>query len=60
MGLSGKTYLLEDHPRFAALFQGLFEAADKGDLGIGISTITVAELLVGPLKHGQDTLAKRY
>ncbi|MEO7391572.1 MAG: type II toxin-antitoxin system VapC family toxin [Ramlibacter sp.] len=53
-------YLLEDHPRFAALFQGLFEAADNGELRIGISTITVAELLVGPLKQGQDALAKRY
>ena len=53
-------YLLEDHPKYASLFEGLFEAADRGHLRVAISTISVAELLVGPLKHGQDALAKRY
>jgi predicted nucleic acid-binding protein len=53
-------YLLEDHPRFAAQFVALFEAAEQGRITIAISTITVAELLVGPLKLGQDALAKRY
>jgi len=53
-------YVLEDHGSFAPLFEGLFEAADRGQLQIAISTITVAELLVGPLKHGRDALAKRY
>lgn len=53
-------YILEDHPQFAPLFQGLFEAADRGEVQIALSTITVAELLVGPLKAGRDALAKRY
>lgn len=53
-------YILEDHPRFAALFQGLFEAADRGQLQVAVSTISVAELLVGPFKEGRDALAKRY
>ena len=53
-------YILEDHPRFAALFEGLFEAADRGEVQIALSTITVAELLVGPLREGRDALAKRY
>lgn len=53
-------YILEDHPQFAPLFQGLFEASDRGELQIALSTITVAELLVGPLKAGRDALAKRY
>lgn len=53
-------YVLEDHHSFAPLFEGLFEAADRGWLQIAISTITVAELLVGPLKQGRDALAKRY
>jgi predicted nucleic acid-binding protein len=53
-------YLLEDHPKYAPLFEGLFEAADRGHLRVAISAISVAELLVGPLKHGQDALAKRY
>lgn len=53
-------YILEDHPLFASLFQGLFEAADQGRLQVAVSTISVAELLVGPLKDGKDALAKRY
>ncbi|MFN0182494.1 MAG: type II toxin-antitoxin system VapC family toxin [Aquabacterium sp.] len=53
-------YLLEDHPRFLPLFIGLFEAEAAGDLQIAISTITVAEVLAGPLRAGQDALARRY
>ena len=53
-------YLLEDHPQFAPLFEGLFELADKGEIEIAVSTISVAEVLVGPLKNGKDALAKRY
>lgn len=53
-------YILEDHPRFAPLFQGLFEAVDRDQLQVAVSTISVAELLVGPLKEGKDALAKRY
>lgn len=53
-------YILEDHPHFAPLFEGLFEAADRGDVQIALSTISMAELLVGPFKEGRDALAKRY
>ena len=45
-------YLLEDHPDFAPQFQGLFEAQARGHLRIALSTITLAEVLVGPLRHG--------
>jgi predicted nucleic acid-binding protein len=53
-------YILEDHPRFAPLFEPLFASAEAGDLQIALSTITLAEVLVGPLKGDQDALAKRY
>jgi predicted nucleic acid-binding protein len=53
-------YLLEDNARFAPLFEGLFVAAEKGQLQLALSSITLAELLVGPIKHGRDALAKRY
>lgn len=53
-------YLLEDHPAFAPLFLGLFEDHTKGRLRIALSTITLAEVLVGPLRQGQDALARRY
>jgi predicted nucleic acid-binding protein len=60
VGTAPLIYLLDDHPRFAPVFEGLFELADNGDIDIAVSTISVAEVLVGPLKHGQDALAKRY
>ena len=53
-------YLLEDHPQFLPLFIGLFEAEAAGELQIAVSTITVAEVLTGPLRAGQDALAHRY
>ena len=53
-------YILEDHPAFAVLFTGLFEACEAGQLQIAISTITLAEVLVGPLRQGNEALAKRY
>ena len=53
-------YILESHPLFADQFAGLFEAAAAGKLNIALSTITLAEVLTGPLKAGQTALAKRY
>ena len=53
-------YLLEDHPQFAPLFLGLFEAAERGQIQLALTTITLAEVLTGPLKHKQTALAKRY
>ena len=53
-------YILESHPQFADQFAGLFEAAAAGKLTIALSTITLAEVLIGPLKAGQTALAKRY
>ncbi len=53
-------YILESHPQFADQFAGLFEAAAAGKLSIALSTITLAEVLTGPLKVGQTALAKRY
>ena len=53
-------YLLQDHPQFLPLFIGLFEAEAAGELQIAVSTITVAEVLTGPFRAGQDALARRY
>jgi predicted nucleic acid-binding protein len=53
-------YLLDGHPQFSSLFEGLFVAFEDGQLRIAISTITIAEVLAGPFKNGQDVLAKRY
>ena len=53
-------YLLDGHAKFSSLFEGLFMAYEAGQLRIAISTITIAEVLAGPFKNGQDVLAKRY
>jgi predicted nucleic acid-binding protein len=53
-------YLLDDHPVFAPGFLGLFELHESGRVQIAVSCVSVAEVLTGPLKQGQDALAKRY
>jgi predicted nucleic acid-binding protein len=53
-------YFLEDHPRLAARFAPVFDAAARGELSIFVSTITVAEVMAGPFKAGNDILAGQY
>jgi len=53
-------YFLEDHPRLAARFAPIFDSAANGDISIFVSTITVAEVLAGPLKAGNEILAAQY
>jgi predicted nucleic acid-binding protein len=53
-------YVFESHPEFADKFTGVFEAAADGKLSIALSTITLAEVLTGPLRAGQAALARRY
>jgi predicted nucleic acid-binding protein len=53
-------YVLEDHPKFASRFGPLFEAHAAGRLRFAITTITIAEVLTGPMKIGDEALARRY
>ena len=53
-------YFLQDHPIFAPLFAPIFEMADRGDLGIVISAVTLAEMLTGPLQAKDEVLTARY
>ncbi len=53
-------YCLEDHREFGPRFQPLFEAHRKGDLRFAVSTITLAEVLTGPLQSNDEVLARRY
>lgn len=53
-------YVLEGHARLASRFRPLFERQAAGDIGFAVSTITVAEVLTGPLGAGEEALAKRY
>jgi predicted nucleic acid-binding protein len=53
-------YVLEDHELYGARFRPLFEAHAIGQLRFAVSTITVAEVLTGPLQSGDEALTRRY
>jgi predicted nucleic acid-binding protein len=53
-------YVLEGHPRLERRFKPLFDAHAEGRLRFAVTTITVAEVLAGPLRAGDDALARRY
>ena len=53
-------YFLEEHSKFGPRFQPLFEAQGTGRIRFAVTTITVAEVLTGPIQAGNDALARRY
>ena len=53
-------YFLEDHPKFAPHFTPLFEIHATGRVRFAVTTITIAEVLTGPLQAADDALARRY
>ncbi len=53
-------YVLEGHPKFAKHFAPIFEAHALGRVRFAVTTITLAEVLTGPLQSGDEDLARRY
>ena len=53
-------YLIEEHPLYLPLVRPFFEAVDRGDFHVVTSTLTLTEVLVHPLRHGNQGLADRY
>lgn len=53
-------YILEGHKKLAARFAPLFERHAKGEVTLAVTTVTLAEVLTGPLRAGEEALAKRY
>jgi len=53
-------YIFEGHPKFASRFRPVFEANAAGRVRLAVSTISIAEVLAGPLKAGDEALARRY
>jgi predicted nucleic acid-binding protein len=53
-------YRLEDHPDFAPIFKPVFKAHDKALVRFAVTTITLAEVLTGPLKKGDEVLTEKY
>jgi len=53
-------YLIEQHPAFLPNIEPFFEAVDRADIHLVTTTITLIEVLVHPLRKGDETLAQRY
>jgi len=53
-------YVLEGHPALAARFLPFFERHARGEIAFAVTTITLAEILAGPLAAGNESLVKRY
>lgn len=53
-------YVLEDHPELASVFRPVFKAHDEGLLRLAVTTVTLAEVLTGPLGARDEVLAERY
>ncbi|MHB1951125.1 MAG: type II toxin-antitoxin system VapC family toxin [Acidiferrobacteraceae bacterium] len=53
-------YVLDDHPELASVFRPVFEAHDEGLLRLAVTTVTLAEVLTGPLGARDEVLAERY
>ena len=53
-------YVLEGNARLAGRFRPLFEAHAAGRLRFAVTTITIAEVLTGPLQRSDEALVRRY
>src|SRR5579863_2518602 len=53
-------YVIEGHPKLGPRFRPLFEAHAAGRLRFAVTTITIAEVLTGPLRANDNALARRY
>jgi predicted nucleic acid-binding protein len=53
-------YFLESHPTWGPRFKPVFEAHAAARVRFAITTVTVAEVMTGPLQAGDEALARRY
>ena len=53
-------YVIEGHPRLSPVFEPVFAAHAAGRLRLAVTTVTLAEVLTGPLGSGNEALAERY
>ena len=53
-------YTLEARSPFADRYVRLFERHAKGEVELAVTTVSLAEVLCGPLKAGEEALARRF
>ncbi len=53
-------FFIEKHAVYADIVRPFFQAVDRGEIHVVTSTITLLEVLVHPLRRGDDSLAHQY
>ncbi len=53
-------YVLEGRGVLSSRFEPLFAAHAQGTLRLAVTTVSIAEILTGPLRVRDETLARRY
>jgi predicted nucleic acid-binding protein len=53
-------YVLEAHPRYSDRFEPIFDLHAAGTIRFAVTTMTIAEVLTGPIAAGEEMLARRY
>ena len=53
-------YLIERNSKFLEKVRPFFQLVDQGEIQVVTSTVTLLEVLVGPLRLGNSTLANEY
>jgi predicted nucleic acid-binding protein len=53
-------YFIEKHPAYLPLIRPFFEAVERGQIQVVTSTLTLTEVLIHPLRHGNQQLAQQY
>ncbi len=53
-------YLIEEHAKYGPVVEPFFRAVSAGDIQIATSVITLIEVLVHPMRHGDEGLAQKY
>jgi predicted nucleic acid-binding protein len=53
-------YFIEKHQTYLPLVRPFFEAGERGDIQVVTSTLTLTEVLIHPLRQGNQDLAREY
>jgi predicted nucleic acid-binding protein len=53
-------YAFEQHPDYGESVKAILEMVEEGDIMASASTITLTEILIKPIREGNDILERRY
>ncbi len=53
-------FYIEEHPIYGLVLDPFFEAVKQGEIQLVTSTVTLLEVLVHPLRSGDEPLAQKY